>query len=113
EIPERAARARRAPLARRARPKNLSKRVGAGVEIVGRPDEDDPERVPPDALAEGSAGIDREAHGRLLLRGGRRTAAGVRSATIEIASRATRSRFRVLRSGFVFRFSGSVPRAPS
>src|SRR5437867_412410 len=86
EIPERPARARRPSLARRAGPADLPDRVGAGLEDVGRPDEDDSERVPPDAVAEGGAGIDRAAHGRLLLRRRRGASARLRSAAIEIGT---------------------------
>ena len=51
---------------------HLRERFGAGVEAVGGASEDDPQRVPPDAVAEGSAGAHREADGRVLLRRERR-----------------------------------------
>ena len=47
-------------------------------EHVGRADEDDPERVPPAAVPERSAGARRQAHGRVLLRRSRRAAARLR-----------------------------------
>src|ERR1041385_8972921 len=84
EVPEGAPGPRRASLAGRARTAHLRKRIRAGVEDVGRPPEDDPQRVPPDALAEGGAGADRQAHGGLLLRRKRGAPARLRSATDEV-----------------------------
>src|SRR5215510_3861472 len=102
EIPEGAPGARRAPVARRARAADLRERLRPGVEDVGRPDEDDPERIPPDAVAEGSAGADWAAHGGLLLRRGRGPAARVRATADKIVRQSGRSGFQVLGSGFAF-----------
>src|SRR5436190_23223948 len=60
------------------------------MEAVGGPDEDDSQRVPAHALAEGGAGTDRAPHGGLLLRRGRGAAAWVRPATDEIIVRVVR-----------------------
>src|SRR5262249_4194336 len=46
----------------------LREHLGGGLEDVGRPDEDDPQRVSPHALAERSAGPDGETHGGVPLR---------------------------------------------
>ena len=51
--------------------------LGRCLEALGRADEDDPQRVSADALAEGGSGAREEAHGRLLLRRGRGPAARV------------------------------------
>ena len=72
-------------LARRARSANLRQRVGGRLEALGRAHEDDPQRVPPDAVAEGSAGTRRQAHGRLLLRRRRRAAARIRAAADQVS----------------------------
>ena len=79
EVSEGAARARRAPVAGRARPACVRQRLGPGVEALGGSHEDDPQRVPPDAVAEGSSGSRRQADGRLLLRRRRRAPAWLRS----------------------------------
>src|SRR6185503_1038043 len=87
EISEGASGPRRAPMARRARAAHLRERLRAGVEDVGRADEDDSQRVSPDAVAERGAGADLEAHGGFLLRPGRGAAAGIRAAADEIMGR--------------------------
>src|SRR5258705_3290179 len=84
EISEGASGPRYAPMARRARATHLRERLRAGVEDVGRADEDDSQRISPDAVAEGGAGADREAHGGFLLRRGRGAAPRLRSAADEI-----------------------------
>src|SRR5687768_15049763 len=58
EISEADAWPRFAPLARRAWTTHLRERLRPGVEALGRTPEDDPQRVPADALAEGSADPD-------------------------------------------------------
>src|SRR4051812_17436413 len=87
QVPEAAAGARYATVARRTGPADLRERLRAGVEAVGRADEDDPQRVPADALAEGSAGVDRQAHGGFLLRGERRPPPRFRAAADQVISR--------------------------
>src|SRR5262245_10282677 len=77
EVSKDAARARFAALARRTGTAHLRKRLRAGMEAVGGPSENDPERVPPDAVAKGSAGTDWTAHGGFLLRCRRRAASRV------------------------------------
>src|SRR5688572_24476555 len=79
EIPEESPRSRRETVARPARRQDLRERLRAGLEAVGRTPEDDPQRVPPDALAEGSTGTGRPSARGLLLRGERRAAARVRA----------------------------------
>src|SRR5690349_9066900 len=64
----RAARSRRKTVARPPGPADLRQRLRRSLDDVGRAHEDDPERVPPDALAEGGAGSRRQADGRILLR---------------------------------------------
>src|SRR3954469_2490545 len=86
QVSERYARARRPALAWRARAARVRERLRAGVEDVGRTPEDDPQRVPLDALAEGSTGADCAADAGLLLRRERRAAAGVRSAAGQVAA---------------------------
>src|SRR4029079_9340147 len=75
EVTEGFARPRRGTVARRTREAHLRQCLRAGMENVGRPDEDDPERIPPDALAEGGAGADGQADGRFLLQPEPRAAA--------------------------------------
>src|SRR3954464_5492311 len=70
-------------LARRTWPACLRQHLRGGVEVVGRAHEDDPQRVPPDALAEGGAATRRQAHGGVLLRRRGRTAAWLRAAARE------------------------------
>src|SRR5215207_1587621 len=60
------------------------------METLGRADEDDPERVPADALAEGSAGTGSETYGGFLLRRRSRAAPGLRSTAKQVASVAGR-----------------------
>src|SRR5687767_11665852 len=84
QVPETAAWPRQSSVAGRARAAGLRQRVRPGLEAVGRPDEDDPERIPPDALAERSAGADREADGGLLLRRKRGVAARLRAAADQV-----------------------------
>ena len=48
-----------AALARRTRSADLRQYLGRSLEALGRADEDDPQRVPPDAVAEGGAGTRR------------------------------------------------------
>src|SRR5262245_45385261 len=80
EVPEGTTRSRRAPLARRARSAYFRPHLRRRLETLGRTDEDDPQRVPPDAVAEAGTGARAEAHGGLLLRRRRRAPAGVRAA---------------------------------
>src|ERR1035437_2187080 len=49
-------------------PADIRARFGARLEALGRPDADAPERVPPDALAEGSPGHGGARDGGVLLR---------------------------------------------
>src|SRR6478735_1143854 len=58
EVPEGDAGPGCATLAWRDRPARFCKRRRAGVEALGRAPEDDPQRVPVDALAEGRPGTD-------------------------------------------------------
>ena len=72
----------RASTRRRGRASSVSGSTttfGGGVEALGRANEDDPQRVPPDAVAEGGAGPRRQAHGGLLLRRRRGASARVRA----------------------------------
>src|SRR4030095_253128 len=75
---------RHSPVARRIRTAYFRKCICAGLEAVGRPAENDSERIPPDAVAEGSAGTEWTAHGGLLLRGHCRTATRLRSTANQI-----------------------------
>ena len=84
EVPEDAARPRFTSVARRTGPANFRKRLRAGMEAVGRPTENDSERIPSNAVAEGSAGTDRTSDGGLLFRGRRRVATRVRATANEI-----------------------------
>ncbi len=68
-----------APLAGTAGTADLRERVGAGLEAVGGATEDDPQRIPADAVAEGSAGTDRAAPRGVLLRRERGDASRVTS----------------------------------
>src|SRR5207248_10209172 len=68
EIPEGTPGPGCAAVAWRTRPAHLREYFEGRLEALGRAHEDDPERVPPDALAEGSAGPRSQAHGRLFLR---------------------------------------------
>src|SRR5437870_6621321 len=83
EIPERDARTRRSALARRTRAADLRGHFRRSLEDVGRADEDDPQRVSPDAVAERGAGARAETHGGFLLRRGSGAASGLRPATDE------------------------------
>src|SRR4029453_13134666 len=94
EIPERNARSRCPAVARRARTEDLRKYFGGSLEIVGRTDEDDSQRVSPDAVAERGTGTREEAHGRFFLRRGSCTASRLRPATSQVAT---------AKSGRVFR----------
>src|SRR5687767_15113357 len=87
EVSEGHAGARCAALAGGARTTRLRQGLRAGVEAVGRAAEDDPQRVPPDAVAERGADADRAADGRLLLRRKRGAAARLRPAAGEIDHR--------------------------
>src|SRR5436190_2048821 len=84
EIPERNARSRRATVARRAWPADLRQHIGGGLEIVGRTDEDDSQRVSSDAVAERGTGAREEAHGRFLLRRRSCPASGLRPTASQI-----------------------------
>src|SRR5688572_16981133 len=84
KVSEEHARTGRAAVARRAGAAGLRERFGPGVEAVGRTAEDDSERVPADALAEGSAGADQPPDGRFLLRRERGAAPRVRAAADEV-----------------------------
>jgi len=78
EVSEDTARARHTTVARGTGTTHLRKRLCTGMEALGRTPENDLERIPPDAVAEGSAGTDRKAHGRLLLRSQCRATTGLR-----------------------------------
>src|SRR5262245_55434639 len=78
KVPEGAAGTGRPALAGGARRANLREHLRRSLENVGRTDEDDPQRVPADALAETGPGAGAEAHGGLLLRRGRRPPARLR-----------------------------------
>src|SRR5262245_11565486 len=84
EVSKDAPRPRFAALARRTGTTHLRQRLRAGMEAVGRPSENDPERVPPDAVAKGSAGTDWTAHGGFLFRCRRGAAARVCATAIQI-----------------------------
>src|SRR5688572_849095 len=84
EIPKDAARPRLTTVARRTGSAHFRKRFCAGLEAVGRPSEDDSERIPSNAVAERSAGTDRAADGGFLLRGQRRVTAWLRSTANQI-----------------------------
>src|ERR671931_2604510 len=86
EISEGTAGPRRTAVAWRARAADLREHLRAGVETLGGADEDDPQRVPPDAVAEGSPGPRRQAHGGFFLRRGRGTAARIRPPANEVIS---------------------------
>src|SRR5687768_6385398 len=57
---------------------HLREYLRRGLEALGRADEDDPQRVSADALAEGSAAARDQAHGGFLLRRRRRAPARIR-----------------------------------
>src|SRR5262245_23803535 len=84
EVSEDAPRPRFATVAGRTRTTHLRERLRTGMEAVGGPSENDSERIPPDALAEGSAGTDWTAHGGFLLRCRRRAATRVCATAIQI-----------------------------
>src|ERR1700730_18645481 len=84
EVSERAARPRRPAVARRTRSAHLRKCLRSGMEALGRADEDDSQRVPADAVAEGSARPRREAYGGFLLWRRRGAPARLRPATGEV-----------------------------
>src|SRR5438874_5091161 len=71
-------------MARRARAAHLRERVEGRVEALGRADENDPERVPPDAVAERGPGSRRQAHGRFLFWRRRGAAAGLHPAADQV-----------------------------
>src|SRR4029450_3512137 len=62
------ARPRYGHLGGRARGADLREHLRGRLAALGRADEDDSERVPSHAVAEGSAGARQEAHGGFLLR---------------------------------------------
>src|SRR6185503_14714163 len=86
QVPEGPARPGRGAVARRDRAAHLRERLGAGLEALGGAPEDDPQRIPPDALAEGRPGGDSHADGRLFLRRRIGAAAGLRPSTDEVVS---------------------------
>lgn len=84
EVPEDTSRSRLTAVAGRTGSTHLRKRLCTGMEALGRPPENDPERIPSHAVAEGSAGTDRKAHGRFLLRSQCRAATRLRATTDQI-----------------------------
>src|SRR5262249_37845788 len=89
QVPEGLARVGRAAVAWRARAARLRPGLRRCVEALGGSDEDDPQRVPTDAVAEGSAGTGRPTYGRFLLRRGRRVTTRIRSSAGEVARAAS------------------------
>src|SRR5262245_29029438 len=85
EVSEGAAGFGHAAVAWRARATHLREHLGAGVEALGGSNEDDPQRVPADAVAEGSPGSRCQAHGRLFLRRGCRVTTWIRPTANQIA----------------------------
>src|SRR5688500_10825521 len=80
EVSEGNAWTRRAPLARRDGTAHFREYLCGGVETVGRTNEDDPQRVSPDAVAKRGTAARGQAHGGFLLRRRRRAPSGSRSA---------------------------------
>src|ERR1700686_5089238 len=84
EVSERAAGPRRPAVAWRTGSAHLRKCLRSGMEALGRADEDDSQRVPAHAVAEGRARPRREAYGGFLLWRKRGASARLRSPTGEV-----------------------------